>query len=498
MRKSLSGSFLVTTCLLLAGCANYSGIVPEVKSIDVTSLKGSDPAVPYAGWPREDWWQELRDPVLTRLIDEALADSPNLQSALAKLDRAKAVAGMAESILWPQIDASLSMTRERFSEHGEFPPPYAGTTQSINDILVGAQWELDFFGKNREELKSAIGEVRATEADHQAARIRLTSDVARSYYNLARLLAQREVAEQRSRQRSELATLVERRFKAGLDTRVELEAAQGMVPENARDIASLDEQIGIARHALAALTGKGPDAMNAVVPSLPAVSPLALPQSMPANLLGHRADVVAARWRVESALHGLESTKARFYPNIDLRAFTGFSSIGLNTWLDAGSRQPGIGLAINLPIFDAGRLRSLYRSNAAVVDDSVAAYNSVLLNALRDVADQLSTLQSLEIQLSRQQAALASAWRSHDLAMQRYKAGIADRLTVLNMETNLIAQQRISVDLQARWIDGRVRLIRALGGGFDVISAPESAFSLSPEMANSKSEAQRKSYGQPS
>ncbi len=477
MSKSLPCLLLVSACLLLTGCASYSGIAPEAKAIDVTSLKGSAPAVPYADWPREDWWRKLRDPMLTGLIEEALADSPDLQAATAKLNRAKAIAGAAKSALWPQIDASLSMTRQRFSEHGEFPPPYAGTTQNINDIQIGGQWELDFFGKNQEELKSAVGEVRATEAEHQAARMLLASDVARGYYNLARLLAQREVAEQRSRQGSELAALVERRFKAGLDTRVELEAAQGMVPENARDMASLDEQIGIARHALAALTGKAPDAMNAVAPSLPTVLPLALPKSLPVNLLGHRADVAAARWRVESAAHGLESTKALFYPNMNLRAFTGFSSIGLDHWLDAGSRQPGIGFAISLPIFDAGRLRSLYRSNAAVVDDSVAAYNGTLLNALRDVADQLSTLQSLDIQLSRQQVALASATRSHDLAMQRYKAGITDRLTVLNMETKLITQRRTSVDLQARWIDSRVRLIRALGGGFEETPAPALASS---------------------
>jgi outer membrane protein TolC len=183
--------------------------------------------------------------------------------------------------------------------------------------------------------------------------------------------------------------------------------------------------------------------------------------------------VVAARWRVESALHGLESTKALFYPNINLRAFTGFSAIGFENWLDAGSRQPGIGLAISLPLFDAGRLRNLYRSTAAVVDSAVATYNSTLLEALHDVADQLSSLQALETQLSRQQATLASAERSYDLALQRYKAGIVDRLNVLNVETNLIAQRHTTVDLQARWIDGRVRLIRALGGGFD--EAPSTA-----------------------
>lgn len=471
------------TGLALAGCASYSGIAPEAKTLDPATLAGNPAGEAYAAWPKEDWWRELQDPVLNDLIEKALADSPSLQAASAKLARARAVSDVAESTLSPQLKLSLDSTRERFSERGTTPPPYAGTTRTINDLQAGGQWELDFFGKNREGLKAALGELRATEAEHQAARMMLAADVARSYYGLARLLAQREVTEQRGRQRADMATLVERRFKAGLDTRVELESAQGALPENARDVVSLDEQIGLARHALAALVGQGPDALKDLAPSLPAVAPLALPTALPADLLGHRADVTAAKWRVESNLHGLEASRAQFYPNINLRAFTGFVAVGADQWLEAGSRQSGLGLAFSLPLFDAGRLRGMYRATAAQVDSAVASYNATLLDALRDVADQLTSLQAVEAQLTRQQAALASAQRSHDLALQRYRAGISDRLTELNAETNLILQRRTTVDLQARWIDGRIRLIRALGGGFEA-TAPALAAAAADQNAD--------------
>lgn len=458
--------------LVLAGCASFAGIFPQVKAIDTGSLASSAATQPYADWPRDDWWQELQDPVLSGLIAQALADSPSLQAAEARLTRARAMADQAESALWPQVDANLITSHERFSENGLIPPPYAGTFRDINDVRLSAVWGADFFGKDREALQAAIGELRANEVESRAARLLLAANVARSYTQLSRLLAQREVLVQRSRQRSDLAALVERRFKAGLDTAVELETARGVLPENARDIASVDEQIGINRHALALLLGQGPAAVDALAPSLPLVAPLALPASLPADLLGHRADVVAARWRVEAAVHGLESTKALFYPNINLRAFTGFSAIGFSNWLDAGSHTPGIGLAISLPIFDAGRLRNLYRSTAAQVDSAVASYNSTLLGALRDVADQLTTLRALDIQLQRQDEALASATRAYELAVRRYEAGITDRLNVLNVETNLITQRRSAVDLQARWIDARIRLIDALGGGFAATDVP--------------------------
>ena len=468
MNKSSLNAYAMALvgALVLAGCASYSGIAPETSAVDATSLKGANLGATGTVWPKDAWWQDLNDPVLADLIAQALADSPSLQAATARLKRAQAISGVAESALRPQVNASLSTTRERFSERGEIPPPYAGTTQSVNDFQISAQWELDFFGKNRESLKAALGELQATEAEHQAARVLLATDVARGYYNLARLLAQREVTEQRSRQRGELATLADRRYKAGLDTQVEVESARGAIPENARDMAAIDEQIGLARHALAALIGQGPEALANLNPILPSVAPLTLPPSLPADLLGHRADVVAARLRVESATHGLGAARAMFYPNVNLRGFAGFSAIGLDNWFDAGSRQPGIGLAVTLPLFDAGRLRSMYRVSAATVDNAVASYNTTLVDALRDVADQLTSLQSVETQLVRQQAALSSAERSHDLALQRYRAGISDRLTELNAESNLIAQRRTAVDLQARWIDGRIRLIRALGGGF--------------------------------
>lgn len=465
MNRPVSLTALLFISVLLSACASYSGIAPEFKTLDLAAVHGQS-TQPYGEWPKNDWYRELNNSELTRLIEQALADSPTVQAAVAKLNRGKAASGLAESALWPQTGASLSTTHERFSENGQTPPPYAGTVRDINDLQVSGQWELDFFGKNRENLKASLGEIRATEAEYHATRMLLANNVARSYYALARLLAQQELAEQRGRQRADLARLVERRFKAGLDTRVELESAQGVMPEIARDIAALDEQISLARHTLAALIGQGPDAADAIAPKLPAIEPLALPASLPADLLGHRADVAAARWRVDAATHSMASTKATFYPNINLRGFAALSAIGFEHWLESGSRQPGIGLAVTLPLFDAERLRNQYRSSAAQVDASVASYNSTLLEALHDVSDQLSTLQSLDTQIARQQAAQASAERSYELALKRYKADISDRLNVLNVEGNLIVQRRTAIDLQARWIDSRLRLIRALGGGF--------------------------------
>ncbi|HTJ97866.1 MAG TPA: efflux transporter outer membrane subunit, partial [Rhodocyclaceae bacterium] len=355
--KSIAPLAALTLSLVLSACASYSGIHTEGVKLEANALGAKDIK---AEWPQSDWWLSLNDETLNHLIDDALRGNPGLKEADARLQKAKAIAGVIDSARYPQVNANLSSTRERFSENGTTPPPYAGTTQSINDLSLNASWELDFFGRNGEAVQAALGELRATEAEHQAARIMLSADVAQHYFALARLQQQLQIAEQQNQQRGKLLELEQSRVQAGIDAPGDLEPLKSGVAENRRDSAALDEQIAQARHAIAALLGRGPDATNELHAALPPVNQVALPQELPIELLGRRADIVAARWRVESNLHGMESTKALFYPNINLRGFAGFSSIGFGDFLDAGSRQPGLGIAITLPIFDADRLRNQY------------------------------------------------------------------------------------------------------------------------------------------
>jgi NodT family efflux transporter outer membrane factor (OMF) lipoprotein len=183
-------------------------------------------------------------------------------------------------------------------------------------------------------------------------------------------------------------------------------------------------------------------------------------------LLGRRADITAARWRVEASLKDLANAKTQFYPNINLVAFAGFSSIGLNRLFNSGSQQWGVGPAIRLPIFDAGRLRANLRGKAAEQDAAVESYNGAVLDAVRDVADQLASGQSIVRQQTEQRSASQAAEGAYNIALQRYKAGLGTYLNVLTAETTVLAQRRTAVDLAARALDTQVGLIRALGGGY--------------------------------
>jgi outer membrane protein TolC len=158
--------------------------------------------------------------------------------------------------------------------------------------------------------------------------------------------------------------------------------------------------------------------------------------------------------------------RAQFYPDINLVGFVGLSSIGLDQLLHLGSRNIGVGPALRLPLFDGGRLRAQLKGRGADLDAAIAAYNGALLDALREVADAGASLASIDRQRAEQAQAQAAAEGAYDFAQQRYRAGLGTYLTVLSAESAVLAQRRLGVDLQARALDTRVALMRALGGGW--------------------------------
>lgn len=459
-RSTLTG---LAVALALAGCVNTGGIAPTAKAVDAAALvPDAAPAVDIS----DRWWAALADTKLNELVERGLAANPNLAAVELRIERAQAQAEAADAARQPHVDGSLDVSRQRYTANGAYSPLLAGNTRSTGSVLLNGSWELDVFGRQRAALDAAVGSRRAAEADYQAARVLLASNLVRQYVQLARLLEQRAVLERSLAQREEILGLVKQRVSAGLDTTVELHQGEGAVPELRASLEATDEQVALTRHTLAVLSGQGPGALDGWAPRLGAVTLVSLPQSVPADLLGRRADVAAARWRVEAATSDLQSAKAQFYPSINLVALAGFSSAGLGQLLEAGSRQIGAGPAVRLPIFDAGRLRANYKGRAVDVDAAVQTYNAAVLDAVREAADALSSMQSIARQQREQALTLASAESAYELALQRYRAGLGSYLTVLSVETNVLTQRRADNELKARALDTQALLVRALGGGY--------------------------------
>ncbi|GAO70063.1 efflux transporter outer membrane subunit [Comamonas sp. E6] len=468
--RSLLTTAALAAMLALAGCASQGPThqpLARLGSADVglndsASLSAAD-ATALAS---SQWWTGLGDAQLNQLIDQALAGSPSLAASNARFEKAAALATASSTASDVRGTLSADATRQRYTANGMIPAPIAGNIYNSGNLQAGLSWSPDFFGKHGADLQAALGQARAARADSAAAANQLAAQVARSYIALARLIAQKEVAERTLGQRQSLLSLSEQRTRAGLDSQVELTQAQAGMPDAQTQIEMLGEQITLARRTIAVLCAQAPDAQNALSPRLSVLRIQPVPQALGADLLGRRPDVVAARWRVEAATQGIESARADFYPDVNLTAFVGLNALGLDNLLQGSSRQMGITPALRLPIFDGKRLRAQLRGKQADLDTAIAQYNGAVLDAVKQAGDAIASVQSLQRQQQLQTESLSKAERAYDFAVQRYQAGLGSQITVLNTETQLINQRRLAVDLQARELDTRVALAAALGGGW--------------------------------
>jgi NodT family efflux transporter outer membrane factor (OMF) lipoprotein len=462
---------------MIPGCADMGGLSSQAstRNADTLAATKSLANVPLsaAAWPTTDWWKAFNDPQLDQLMGEALADSPTLKVAAARTRKALAFSDSAKAALYPQINGNLAITEQRFAEQGLYPPPFAGTWNSFNQLSANLNWEIDFWGKNRAAYESALDQARVAEVDAYAARLALSVNIAQTYVQLQRAYLLLDVAELTLKEREQTYALTRDRTAAGLDSRLELKQAETAIPATRELITRLNETTALTRNALAALLGQGPDRGLAIArPAAESMRAIALPTNVPAELVGRRPDLVAQRWRIESAQQNIANAKAQFYPNINLVAFIGLQSLGYAGFLTSASRTLGVGPAITLPIFEGGRLRANLAGTNADYDIAVEQYNQALADSLKDVVDQLASWRSVEQQRAQQRVALDTAQEAYDLALLRYREGIGNFLQVLSVEAPLLEQQSLAAELRARQLDISINLVRALGGGFDTAASP--------------------------
>jgi NodT family efflux transporter outer membrane factor (OMF) lipoprotein len=451
----------------LAACAGSPQPVAEAKAPGAYQTSQSFSAA-ATNWPSQSWWTAYGDTQLNTLIDEALANSPSMTQAAARLRKAEAVAGQVRAAGRPSLSLDAGVQESKQSYNVGIPPEFV--PQGWNDygqVKLDFNWELDFWGKNRAAVAAATSETRAATADAAEARLVLSTSVASAYADLAALFADRDVADRALALRGETADLTQHRVDNGLDTQAELNLAKAGPPAARADLKALDEQIALTRNRIAALLGAGPDrGLSIQRPAAPYLAAFGLPENLAADLIGRRPDIVAARWRAEASRKRIGEAKAAFYPNINLAAFVGYQSLLVDKLFDGGSDYGAAGPALSLPIFEGGRLGANQRGVEADRDNAVATYNATVIQAFRDVADAAASQRALAGRLADSRAALDASEAAYRVTRLRYEGALAPYQSVLLAEQQVLAQRRAVADLQSRGLSLDIALVRALGGGF--------------------------------
>lgn len=456
--------------LAAGGCANMHGLAPEGKLTDVSTLSSEKSLagvrLSTAAWPAADWWRALGDRQLDSMIDEALKGNPDLAATDARVRAAAAQALGADAARMPDVGFKGSLPGAQIPA-ALAPEPYGGNFLIFKQLAFSFNYTFDLWGGKRAAWEAALGAQRAAEIDAKAARLSLSADVARAYSRLAYAFAANDVARDDLERAQRVFKLTDQRVKAGIDAQAQLRQAETAVATAEQKLAQSDQSIESGRNTMAVLLGKGPDRGLDIARPMP-LKPLdlALPEALPADLLGRRPDLVAARWRVEASSRSIDAAKTQFYPNINLTAMAGTLAQHTADVLELGSRFALVTPAISLPIFDGGRLRANLASQDANYDLAVAQYNRILVGALNEVSEQVSQLKSLETQESAQQRALKAAREAWELATLRYRNGIGSYLEVLTVQQQLLAADLQLANLHAQQVDASIQLVRALGGGY--------------------------------
>ena len=471
LRRSGRALLVSALALALAACASSRGLDPQGHVLDVDSLHSertlADSDLSAAGFPAQDWWKALGDAQLDALIAEGLAGHPSLDAADARLRQAQSQVGTARADRLPSLSVSGGYTGLRLPESmagDEIGGHYAGSSQIAFDFSYG----IDLWGGKRAAWEAAVDGAHAATVEAQAARLNLSTGIAQAYTDLAYAWQLNDVAEEELARSQKSLQLTRQRRSAGIDSDLQVRQAEARVPAAQQQLLAAQQRIDAGRTALAALVGKGPD-RGLSIERPRAMNPLALqlPGVVPSELLGRRPDIVAARWRVEAADKQIKVAKTRFYPSLNLTALAGVVAPNVGDLLQSSSSFAYIGPALSLPIFEGGKLRANLANTDAQYDLAVANYNQAVLDALRDVADQVNAVRSLAQQAQSQQQAVDTARAAHGLAEQRYRAGIGGYLDVLTAQSTLLQAQQRLAGLQSQQVLSSVRLSQALGGGFE-------------------------------
>lgn len=454
----------LVAALVLAGCASAPSIDASALPATPAAFKEGDGRWTTVRAPeaqlRGEWWKPFSDAVLDRLVERADANNASVKVAAARLAQARALVQSSVADRWPQLGLGASAQRAGGIVNGSGGPP-----RSLTAVGANLSYELDLFGKLSRATDAATFDAQSREALLQGARLLVQAEVAQTYFALRsldeeRALVRRTVAAYRG-----TLDLTERRFRAGDVAELEVARARTEVAATEAEASALDRRRAELEHALAVLVGEPASTFGLADGEWTTALPV-IPAGVPATVLARRPDVSAAQQSVLSAQARVGVAQAAWFPDISLTATAGHASPQISDLFKWSARAWGVGALLALPIIDGGRREAGVKFASAEMDAAVAQYRERILVALKDVEDQLSSLQYLSDQAEAQDRAVASATRSTALSDARYRNGFVSQLDLLDAQRSELRNRRVAVQVRGAQYQATVGLVRALGGGW--------------------------------
>ncbi|WP_297352627.1 efflux transporter outer membrane subunit [Paraburkholderia sp.] len=475
-RAAASGLLLA----LLAACSveptykrpdvDTSAAFKEAPTIAPQDAGTWKPAQPADDAHRGEWWQIFGDPKLNDLEEQAAAANQDLKAAAARVQESRASLQAARSDWFPKFDAGFGPTRETASAASQFLPQSTGSeTTTLWRAQGTASYETDLFGRVGSNVNAIQADAQQSEALFRSVQLALQADVAQNYFQLRELDTDQDLYRQTVALRENTLKLIQRRFNEGDISELDLAQARNELASARADAVGIARQRAASEHSLAILLGKAP--ANFSFPETPLVPVAArVPPGLPSALLERRPDVAAAERAMAAANARVGLAKSAFFPKLDITGAAGFESATLADLFMWSSRTfllgPLAGTALTVPLFDGGRRKANLAQARGKYDEDVAQYRQQVLEAFKEVEDNLSDLRLLDDQMQAQNDAVTASQRASHLSQTQYQEGQVSYLDVIDSERQVLQTQLQATHLEGTQAVSTVNLIRALGGGW--------------------------------
>ena len=475
MRKT----WLLFTVLTLAGCDLGAG--PVQPTVSMPAAWAEQAAAPTA-WPTADWWRSFGSDELNRLVVEAQANNLDIAAAAARVDQAEAQLRVTGASLFPLVNFTSSLQQRGPLGDPKLVEGSGGSSSSLSSDLGGgsasskqrssatigisAKYELDFWGKNRDNVNAAKASLQSSGFDRETVALTVTSGVASTYLQIMTLKDRIALARQNLANAQAVEKVVDSKARNGAVSRLDLAQQQAQVSAQQAAIPPLELQEKQATNALALLLGRNPEQLRLTGQGLKGISLPVVGAGLPSGLLTRRPDIQKAEADLASADANLLAARAAMLPTIDLSNTISLEGIATNLAFGGAGAAYTAAASLVQPIFDAGQLKAQKDVAQGKQLELVQTYRTSILNALSDVENALASIDSLKSQQQWQEAQVGQAGTAFALAQEQYRAGSTELLPVLDAQRTVFQAQDGQLTLLLSQYQAAVSLYKALGGGW--------------------------------
>lgn len=465
--KKLNTLLPLAAALLLAGCA--TALPPLPSSIPTPPQFREQQrqnehwtiAQPAEAQSRGSWWKAFNDPVLDDLAERAGANNTSIQEAAARLAQARSLVRSAQADRAPQIGVGANASRGAGASTAGGAAP-----ATLLQAGVNLSYEVDLFGRLARVRDAATLDAQSREALLQSTRLLVQTEVAQTYLALRAVDTERTLVRDTATAYGDTLRLTQRRFEAGDVAELDVIRIQTELAATEAEVFALSRSRAELEHALAVLVGEPASGFALAATNGERTLPV-IPAGVPGTVLARRPDVAAAQASLLAAQARVGVAQAAWFPSVSLTGAAGYASPDIGDLFKWSARAWGIGTLMSVPLFDGGRREAGVQGAQAQLDAAAASYRGQVLNAFREVEDQLSALRLLQDQSQAQGRAVSAAQRASAISETRYRNGLVSQLELLDARRNELLNRRQAQRVEAAQQQATVLLIRAIGGGWE-------------------------------